>query len=136
MKNFNIVCYFYLGLYCSKVPIAISSMPKSFRLLFLIFLSHYILLSSSCGLYYRLHKTKAEKVQLKADRKKEEEWEKKHKIQKDNQKRVMAMQSKDTRKRMKASRKKSDRINAGKPALQTKHYHIPRIFRPSKWWRK
>jgi len=94
-----------------------------------------LFLNSSCGLYYRLHKTKAEKSQIKESNKKEEEWNKKQKIQEQNRKRVLAMQSKDTRKRMKSSKKKSDRINARKARKQEKHYKIPRIFRPSKWWR-
>lgn len=96
----------------------------------------FIFTMSSCGLYYRLHKSKAEKAQLKDARKKEDEWNKKQKIQEQNRKRVLAMQTKDTRKRMKSSRKKSDRINAGKPPKQEKHYRLPKIFKPSKWWRK
>ena len=93
-------------------------------------------LFSSCGLYYRLHKTKAEKAQLKAERKKEDEWNKKQKIQEQNRKRMMAMQTKDTRKRMRANKKKSDRINARKAPQMEKHFKVPRLFRPSRWWRK
>jgi sortase (surface protein transpeptidase) len=91
---------------------------------------------TSCGLYYRLHKTKAEKAQLKAERKKEDEWNKKQKIQEQNRKRMMAMQTKDTRKRMRTNKKKSDRINARKAPQMEKHFKIPRLFRPSRWWRK
>jgi hypothetical protein len=107
-----------------------------YKIFFLTFILIVVSLFSSCGLYYRLHKTKAEKAQLKAERKKEEEWKKKQKIQDMNRKRMMAMQTKDTRKRMKVNRKKSDRINARKAPQQEKHFKIPRIFRPRKWWRK
>jgi sRNA-binding protein len=91
---------------------------------------------NSCGLYYRLHKTKAEKAQLKAESKKEDEWNKKQKIQEQNRKRMMAMQTKDTRKRMRTNKKKSDRINSRKAPQMEKHSKIPRLFRPSRWWRK
>ena len=101
-------------------------------LLFLIFSLSF----TSCGLYYRLHKTKAEKAQLKAEHKKEDEWNKKQKIQEQNRKRMMAMQTKDTRKRMRTNKKKSDRINARKAPQMEKHFKIPRLFRPSRWWRK
>lgn len=91
---------------------------------------------TSCGLYYRLHKTTAEKAQLKAERKKEDEWNKKQKIQEQNRKRMMAMQTKDTRKRMRTNKKKSDRINSRKAPQMEKHFKIPRLFKPSRWWRK
>ena len=111
-------------------------MQKPKKLLTLLLLVSILMSFGSCRIYYRLHKTKAEKAQLKANRKKEEEWEKKEKIQKENRKRVMAMQTKNTRKRMKSNKKKSDRINAGKSPTQQRHFKLPRIFNPSKWWRK
>jgi len=91
---------------------------------------------SSCSLYYRFHKSKAEKAQIKEARKKDAEWKKKDRIREQNKKRIMGMQTKDTRKRMKNSAKKSDRINARKAPKQEKHYQLPRIFKPSRWWRK